>query len=206
MDCQCRFFLYHFVVLIAKFYNFLLSIMNDFSWISLFKLSRDVLLRALLIPSCEIMKSDSHLKSGFIVLVISSTVPPLRNCIFTLYLFVISRSSLISKIVESPAIATVPLAILHWLWSFVHRYCHCFRIYLEFLELINFFLHIILGEIFLYCLHVAYYYLQMSFSCGFLDVVFLLLSDVVVVFKITGSFWLKLFSLVSVFIFFVGKH
>ena len=143
MDWQCRFFLYHFVVLVAKFslYNFLLSIMNDFSWISLFKMSRDIILRALLVPSCEIMKSDSHFKSGFIVLVISSTVPPLRNRTFTLYLFIISRSSLISKIVESPAIATVPLAILPWIWSFVHWYCHCFRIYLEFLELLHFFTH-----------------------------------------------------------------
>ena len=59
---------------------------------SLFKMSVDVILTVLLVLACKKMEPGSLLPS---------TVPPLRNCLFTLCIFVVSASSLISDISES---------------------------------------------------------------------------------------------------------
>lgn len=57
-------------------------------------MSHLVTLVVLVVSTCKIFKSGSRFKIGFIVAVISSTVPPLSNHISTLCLFVVSRSSL----------------------------------------------------------------------------------------------------------------
>lgn len=137
--------------------------------ISLFKMFCDIILTALLLPICKIMKSGSCFKIGFIVSVISSTVPPQWNRTFTLCLFVVSRPFLIPDIIESPTIATAPFVY------FALELC-----------LVTFF-----------CIG------WMSLGWVLMDVVFLL-SGAVVVLKIIGSYWLKLFSVVTVCIFFSG--
>ena len=87
--------------------------MNGFSWISLFKMSRDVILTALLVPTCEIIKSGPLFKIDLVLSVVSSTVPLLRNRTFPLRLFVISRSSLIRILLNPPRLELCLLVILH---------------------------------------------------------------------------------------------
>ena len=87
--------------------------MNGFSWISLFKMSRDVILTALLVPTCEIIKSGPLFEIDLVLSVVSSTVPLLRNRTFTLRLFVISRSSLIRILLNPPRLELCLLVILH---------------------------------------------------------------------------------------------
>lgn len=68
---------------------------------SLFKMFVDVILTVLLVLTCKKMEPGSLFKICFVVSVMPSTVPPLRNCLFTLCIFVVSASSLISDISES---------------------------------------------------------------------------------------------------------
>ena len=108
-----------------------------------------------------------------------------------------------ADIIESPLLQLSLLDILHW--NFVHWYCSSFYFFLKLGFYI--FLSILLATFYLHWLYVISFSLQISFSWALLDAVFLSLSNMVVECKIVGSISLKLFSLVSVSIFFSDfKH
>lgn len=114
-------------------------------------MSVDVILTVLLVLTCKRMEPGSLFKIGFVVSVMPSTVPPLRNCLFTLCMFVVSASSLISDISESHYRNCV---FFHRGFSVVIAFA--VGVYQEFLLSFCIFLHIVLGDVF-FCTDCTFY-------------------------------------------------
>ena len=89
--------------------------MNNFNCNILFKISREVMLFALFVPTWIIIKSGYLSKIGLILSSQSSIVTSLNYCNLTSYLSVFKRCSHFPKIFKSPTMATVLLGYYFWI-------------------------------------------------------------------------------------------